>query len=808
MSLPLRCHCLLSLLIWLSLPAFPVLADPPAVDNGKADNSRMPLSGWQKSLEAIEKELELPDTSDDRLVLLRDQLLELEKDLRASQNAANDEAAVTQHDLDALGPLPARGAAAEAPHLAARRKQLGEQLASASDIVKEGDLLLGRAGRGLKSIKDLRRTRFTERVLTRTRSPLHYSSWEKAFPEWQALWKAGSDPLRSWLTQPSISLADPLSALPVRLGIGGLLGLVLIFPIRRALVGQLLVDEAVAMSDRFRRWRDFFVDGLLYAVLPTLGALTLYLAVIAGNSLSQGAVTLAWEAWGAVALASVAISLARAMFRPDHATLRMVDWPDAAARAMFCVVSLLAMVFAADHVLDVFLDQQDVSVEVIQTRNVVFSLLVSLILIRLVRPGLWDAREPGSRPRRVLLQRVVLILIGFIVITSFIGYLALSQLAASHVVLSLGLLTLLRLLLPMCDDLAAMVVSGETWSGRYVRQHWVASEEGVQILDFWIGTILKLGFAGLGVLALLVLWSIDDKDFLLSVWGVFEGVRIGKLTISPAQVLFGLALFGVLIKLTQMIRRVLNQRIFPRMGLETGMRHSISSAVGYAGFTLASVLGISSMGIDLSNLAIIAGALSVGIGFGLQNIVNNFVSGLILLFERPINVGDLVAIGEHRGQVRKISVRATELRTLDNATVFIPHSSLISGALMNRTRADKTGRLSIPLEIDPGADPGLIRQAVLKLAESHPEVCREPVPPAVLMVGFDDLAVYLELVALARDGERVQVVTSELCFSIFRELGQSGVRIPGARSEIRASLVGELSGRTLAEPLAVIASEE
>jgi potassium efflux system protein len=218
-------------------------------------------------------------------------------------------------------------------------------------------------------------------------------------------------------------------------------------------------------------------------------------------------------------------------------------------------------------------------------------------------------------------------------------------------------------------------------------------------------------------------------------------------------------------------------------------------------------LGISSMGIDLSNLAIIAGALSVGIGFGLQNIVNNFVSGLILLFERPINVGDLVAIGEHRGQVRKISVRATEIRTIDNATVFIPHSSLISGALINRTRADKTARLSIPLEIDPGTDPGLIRQAVLKLAEAHPEVCREPVPPAVIMVGFDDLAVYLELVALARDGERLRTVTSELCFSIFHELGQSGVRIPGGRNEIRASLVGEPSSRTPPEPMPVVASD-
>ena len=236
---------------------------------------------------------------------------------------------------------------------------------------------------------------------------------------------------------------------------------------------------------------------------------------------------------------------------------------------------------------------------------------------------------------------------------------------------------------------------------------------------------------------------------------------------------------------------MLERRIFPRTRLDAGLRHSIRSAVGYAGVALAVMAGVSMMGIDLSSLAVIAGALSVGIGFGLQNIVNNFVSGLILLVERPIKAGDWVVVGDYQGYVRQISVRATEITTFDRASVFIPNSSLISGAVMNRTYADKIGRIVLPLGIAYEADPARAREILLDIARKLPDIRQTPAP-AVLMSGFGESAINLELIAFLYDVDKVKTVTSDLCFAIHAAFREHGIQIPYPQREVRLTLEDEL----------------
>ena len=271
-----------------------------------------------------------------------------------------------------------------------------------------------------------------------------------------------------------------------------------------------------------------------------------------------------------------------------------------------------------------------------------------------------------------------------------------------------------------------------------------------------------------------MLWSVDPKDLLVLGMEFLNGFRVGQISIQPTAILLGVVLFAVLLMTTRLIQRSLDLRIFPRTRLDVGARHSIRSAVGYLGFSLASLLGVSVMGIDLSSLAIIAGALSVGIGFGLQNIVNNFVSGLILLIERPIKTGDWVVVGEYQGYVKNISVRATEITTFDRASVFIPNSSLISGAVLNRTHTDRLGRVILPLKVDPLVDPERVEGILLEIAAAIPEIKKTP-PPRVFFTALDETMLALELVALVRDVEGVKEVTSQLLLEIHRRFQGEGI---------------------------------
>jgi small-conductance mechanosensitive channel len=204
------------------------------------------------------------------------------------------------------------------------------------------------------------------------------------------------------------------------------------------------------------------------------------------------------------------------------------------------------------------------------------------------------------------------------------------------------------------------------------------------------------------------------------------------------------------------------------------LRNSIRTGFGYVGVIVAGAVAFSYLGLSLDRLTIVAGALSVGIGFGLQSIVNNFVSGLILLWERPIRVGDLVVVGDGEGYVRHINVRATEIETFDRSTVLVPNSNLISGIVRNRVRSGRTGRVLVSIPAPRFADPDQIAELMRTAALAHREVMSEP-PPRVLFKKVTDTAIEFDLICFVDEIDTVARVASELYFAIYRRLRELGV---------------------------------
>lgn len=225
------------------------------------------------------------------------------------------------------------------------------------------------------------------------------------------------------------------------------------------------------------------------------------------------------------------------------------------------------------------------------------------------------------------------------------------------------------------------------------------------------------------------------------------------------------------------VKRVLENYLLSKIQMDVGVKHTIMTLTSYACWILIALMTLSVVGINLKNLAIVFGALSVGIGFGLQNIVNNFVSGLIILFERPIKEGDWVVINGHEGIVKNIRIRATELETFTSASVLIPNAEILSGNVINWTHSDMTGRIDIPVGVAYDSDLNKVKEILLEIAKKNQRVLKNPAP-YVWLLNFGDNAVELELRAMTADVMSKGGIRSELMFQIFEAFNKEGIEIP------------------------------
>jgi small-conductance mechanosensitive channel len=294
----------------------------------------------------------------------------------------------------------------------------------------------------------------------------------------------------------------------------------------------------------------------------------------------------------------------------------------------------------------------------------------------------------------------------------------------------------------------------------------------------------SLGFllsSTLNILFLLLLMGLVlGVEFSLyrELWLRFnEGLSLGEVTLTPAAIISFFIIFALGYFLTIFVQKIIQKSILPKTKLDQGSKNALISGVGYLGYTIAAIVALSSTGFNLSSIAIVAGALSVGIGFGLQTIVSNFVSGIILLVERPIKEGDWIEASGFSGTVRKISVRSTQIETFDRAMVVVPNAELISGSVLNWTHSNETGRARVSVGVSYDSDPKKIEKLLLKIGKSHEMALDDP-EPFVRFQGFGESSIDFDLIVYVKDKNYMFQVRSELHFQIFDLFKKEGIEIP------------------------------
>jgi small-conductance mechanosensitive channel len=315
------------------------------------------------------------------------------------------------------------------------------------------------------------------------------------------------------------------------------------------------------------------------------------------------------------------------------------------------------------------------------------------------------------------------------------------------------------------------------------------------------GVIRVLALAVWGVI---VLSTFHLRDAVRSGAGVLFGtpVTLGELAISLGDVVGVAAAITAAWLLSRFVRFVLDEEVYPRALLRRGVPQAISTTLHYVILLAGFALALGAAGVNLDRFTVLVGAFGVGVGFGLQNVINNFVSGLILLFERPVQIGDTIEVGTLLGEVKRIGIRSSSVRTWEGADVIVPNAMLVSDRVVNWTYADRQRRIDLPVGVAYGSKPQQVAELLAQVARQHPRVLQDPEPVALFM-GFGESSLDFELRVWTADFERFPRTRSELALAVHDALEQAGVEIPfpqrdlhlrSAEPAARAALPGPPGG--------------
>lgn len=747
-------------------------------DGGVLTKQQAVVEDIAEKTDTYAKQLDGDISEDGRLVEIRNELEKLSRALLESGLAFRPRLMEINARLDQLGPPRAEGEPPEPTAVAEERGRLLDEKARINAIIGEAESLSLQVNRLIDQIAEMRRDLFAETLSKRydMATALNASVVSEFRAEVGKIYYVFS----SWLSfvfqfkLRSLLLATFFAALAAAvLYIGG-----------RKVFGEYITakpdDEAPSYLSRLSV---AFCSTLIPSTALGVFFGATYFFYNYFGVLTPDIAQVLKAFFGVAIIVFFVFRLAWAALSPWLANWRLAPITTRAAHMLFWLIVATATVTGLDFFIsainEVFVSPLSLTIAKSLIATVIVGFLV--ILIGRVKPFADEEGRPRPWPAPF---RYLLFLLGAVtIVASVLGYIGLARFLAQQIVVTGAIVATMYVGFLTAGALSAEGAFAQSALGRRLSNRFGAEESTLDQFGLVAGIVSNILIVICGIPLVLLQWGFHWGDITSWTYGIAREIKVGSFSFSIIGILTGIIVFIIGFFVTRWFQRWIDGSVMARGRVDSGVRNSIRTAVGYAGVAIAGLIGISAAGIDLSSLALVAGALSLGIGFGLQNIVSNFVSGLILLAERPFKAGDWIVAGAVTGTVKKISVRATEIETFQRQTVILPNSELINAAVGNWTHKNKLGRLEIRVEVAYGSDVRRVHEILLDIAQNHPLVLKNP-EPFVLFSDLGEYAYIFEIRVFLADILTQLDVQNDIRFAVVEAFAREGIEIPFPQRDI------------------------
>jgi potassium efflux system protein len=760
-------------------PATEQAAPPPSAP---AEQAAKRMAKAKADFTALQESVKQNRDDDDGLVALAGRADELNRSVADISAGLAPRLEQIKARLAELGEPPKDGQPPEADIVANERNALTSERAQLNAVSGEAENLTGMMARLTNEVAELRRQLFAATLLRRT--DISASVFSDAGSAFVREVGAFHQALTSWL---GFVLKFKAFAFAAAIFMSLATALILLSGSYRLFGAYLQRKEGEEKPSYISRLSVAFWSTLIRTLSLATLLVTSYFFLNSFNVLRPDIAPVVAALFATIGLVYFVRRFTNAVFAPRDPQWRLVRLSNRGATSISACLLAMAIVHALDYFLGSISESMGSPLVLTVVRSWIAALIIGLILIAASfgRPMMAKSRDPDAPGRHWPKGMAIILRVlgAILILAALTGYVGLARFIASQLIFTgaIGVTTYIGLL--SGKAISRTETFGETTPGKFLATRFKLGPVVIDQVGLLVGFCIYGVALAAGIPLILLLWGFHIQDLQLIAYRLFTEVRLGGISISLVGIFTGILLFAGCYLLTRWVQRWLDNNVMARSHVDLGVRNSVKTGIGYLGVGIAALIGVSAAGIDLSSFALVASALSVGIGFGLQNIVSNFVSGLILLVERPFKVGDHVVSGTAEGIVKRISVRATEIETFRKQSIIVPNSELINANVGNWTHRNKMGRSEIPVSVSYDSDPQKVMDILLELVNAVPLVLRNP-EPHVEFLRFGPYSLDFELRFMLGDMGDGLKVRNDLRIAILKRFRQEAIEIPLPQSDV------------------------
>lgn len=746
------------------------------------------LEEIQAALEVLPKKLEDKSDLQKNLDLLKNIQLDAQKivNVKTQELADIDAKLINLTDSPKLeeieGPIlpESRDIETQRTTLQKERERIDANIKLAKLIISESDQ------RSLKLMAESR-AKFQAELFERVKSPLKISFWQDFSRSW------ASDYPR--LQQFSDSIFEVLKKAQEKENkkffYGGILLALFTVVLLSRFLQKLVRLVAIKKIPTGRARRSLVATGIILnnAIITGLSAYFIYAGLnwsgIVGPSLQDYLISLIYT----LVFASIITGLGKALFSVHHETWRLPPLDNSLIKALKPFPGIIAALMVAHQAIILSSSQVGISlgteVGLRVIVNIIFVVLGLLILSKISRhyritptkgnEPVTEAQQPTTIWPVTLRVITRIVLIASMIFT-FVGFVALGSFLISQLLWVVIILACFYILFKLSDDLFQASIASQGVIGKQLIAQYDITPNYLNQLATILSAVTKLLLFYWLIIILLVPFGTSLTGFFNKEGKLDAFLQRWQNFITPGMMLSAIVIVLGGVLMGRLLKNWLVSKYFPNTNIEPGVRSSIVTVIGYIVAIVTITLMLSTLGINLEKLTWIASALSVGIGFGLQAIVQNFISGLIMLVERPVKVGDWVVIGTQEGDIRRINVRATEIQLGDRSTLIVPNSEFITKSVRNMTLSKSEGRVQVRLPLPLSVNPADVRDIIFGIFENNEDVLSEQgLEPYIRLDGIEAGNLIMVATCFVNSPRLAGRIKSDLLFEIIDKLHQENI---------------------------------